>query len=182
MFLPRAIEGSEVGDCPPGHVCVPTMAIVGTDPLEKENNGQSKGPIDFEKPGPHRYIGVGMVAGMAFIVLVLWLTLGKWPRRMVNTHSCCPWSKTEPEDSETIEVGSKLDIPSQKAMRSKDMKIKREKRSSRRSEFLDVARSNVSDEQVGYTVDWECRHPQSVYHEPKVSQHRAGFPKTPPIN
>lgn len=47
------------------------------------------GPSDYEKPGAHRYIGIGVVAGVVVVVLVLWLTLGKWPRRFAKAHCCC---------------------------------------------------------------------------------------------
>jgi hypothetical protein len=30
-----------------------------------------------------------MAAGMVLLVLVLWLTLGKWPRRMAKAYCCC---------------------------------------------------------------------------------------------
>lgn len=74
------------------------MAIIGTDPMEKENNDKTpSGHADFDKPGPHRFIGVGMVAGMIFIALVLWVMLGKWPRRMGQKYGCYSPRQTESE-------------------------------------------------------------------------------------
>lgn len=86
MFVPRVIASTDI--CPPeGIVCV-AMGIVGTDPSEKEANDKTRGPADFDKPGPHRYIGIVMVAVMLLLVLVLWLTLGKWPRRKFAGSPC----------------------------------------------------------------------------------------------
>lgn len=67
------------------------------------------GPPGYEKPGPHRFIGIGMAAGMVFIVLVLWLILGKWPRRIAKAHCCCYRRKTElvaENGEESIEDGT----------------------------------------------------------------------------
>ena len=47
------------------------------------NQGASPGGSDAE-PGPHRFIGIGMVAGLAFVLLVLWLACAAWPRRMAG--------------------------------------------------------------------------------------------------
>ncbi|KAG6812491.1 hypothetical protein H0H92_002598 [Tricholoma furcatifolium] len=83
------------------------MTIVGSDPLAKDNNtnGDSS-PQNFGTPGPHRYIGIGMVLGLAFLVLVLWLSLGRWPRKKMRDWG---WLKATPESEES--TGGDLEKP-----------------------------------------------------------------------
>lgn len=68
--------------------CAPSFAIVGSDPSEKEDD-DSFGPSDYGKPGPHRFIGIGMVAGMIFLVLVAYAVWGRWPRQMRRKYCRC---------------------------------------------------------------------------------------------
>jgi len=64
-------------------------AMTGSDPADTGPGQQGSGSNQAGSsagsdsgPGPHRFIGIGMVAGLAFVVLVLWLTCAAWPRRM----------------------------------------------------------------------------------------------------
>lgn len=61
--------------------CLPSFAITGSDPSEKEDD-PSFGPSNYGKPGPHRFIGIAMVAGMIFLALTAYFIYGSWPRRM----------------------------------------------------------------------------------------------------
>lgn len=75
------------------------MTIVGSDPVGKDNSQGDAGPQGFaNQPGPHRYIGIGMVAGLAFVILVLWLSFGRWPRRKMREWG---WLKTATESEES---------------------------------------------------------------------------------
>lgn len=85
MFLPRTYQQTDTMECQPGHICA-THAVIGSESYE--NNDGLWGPPDFEKPGPHRYIGIGMVAGMILIVLLFWLAFGRWPQRMTKAYCC----------------------------------------------------------------------------------------------
>ena len=89
MISPRMNEQRDgpQANCPPGYINCSATIITGTD--EGNNSSRVTGPPGYEKPGPHRYIGIGMAVGMFFIVFVLWLSLAKWPRRMAKTYCCC---------------------------------------------------------------------------------------------
>lgn len=88
MISPRINEQLEGpgANCPPGYSNCSATIITGTD---GGNSSRVSGPPGYEKPGAHRYIGVGMAVGMIFIVFVLWMTLAKWPRRMAKRYCCC---------------------------------------------------------------------------------------------
>ena len=90
MISPRANGQKEEVSCPSGQTdCTSATIIPVNDDGTQGSNGQVSGPPGYEKPGPHRFIGVGIAVGMVLVVLVLWLTLGKWPRRMAKAHCCC---------------------------------------------------------------------------------------------
>jgi len=46
-------------------------------------------PSLAEKKGPHRFIGVAMVAGLILIIFLVWMYLGRWPRKMLQQYCCC---------------------------------------------------------------------------------------------
>ena len=61
-------------------------------------------PSLAENQGPHRFIGVGMVAGLILIIFLVWLYLGRWPRKMLQQYCCCcrrPEELPNPIDDET---------------------------------------------------------------------------------
>ena len=61
-------------------------------------------PSLVENQGPHRFIGVAMVAGLILIIFLAWLYLGRWPRKMLQQYCCCcrrPEELPEPIDDET---------------------------------------------------------------------------------
>lgn len=67
---------------------MPSYAIIGPDPSEKEDD-TSYGPSNYGKPGPHRFIGIGMVAGMIFLALAAYFAFGRWPKRMRRKYCRC---------------------------------------------------------------------------------------------
>lgn len=61
-------------------------------------------PSLAENRGAHRFIGVGMVAGLILIIFLVWLYLGRWPRKMLQQYCCCcrrPEELPKPIDDET---------------------------------------------------------------------------------
>ena len=66
-------------------------------------------PSLTENPGAHRFIGVAMVAGLILIVFLVWLYLGRWPRKMLQQYCCCCRRSEEPPkpiDEETPPIQS----------------------------------------------------------------------------
>jgi len=97
MFIPRA----DVSDsCSASEdACSPNAAPSDSD----ASSGFD--PSLMNKPGPHRYIGIGMVAGLILIIFLAWLYRGRWPRKMFQQYCscCCSRSKqqSKPIDDET---------------------------------------------------------------------------------
>ncbi|GLB36203.1 hypothetical protein LshimejAT787_0304910 [Lyophyllum shimeji] len=172
MFLPRTVP--EAGDnvCGPTESCTPSMAITGTDPIEKEAHNQGgTGPADFDKPGAHRYIGIGMVVGLAFVVLVLWLTFAPWPRRKLWELG---WLKRKPESIEEMRESSPRVVdeiilpkpPEPVTHRTRDRKKPR--RSSRRT-------LEPWEAELEYKVNWEMQQHVAFY-EPEITpDHRTAY-------
>ena len=86
MFIPRT-ENNE--DCPPGHVSC-TVSIVGSSDNASglTNSGDDTPttvPADsyLRRPGPHRYIGIGMVVALVLVMIALWMYYGRYPRRQL---------------------------------------------------------------------------------------------------
>ena len=64
-------------------------------------------PALAENQGPRRFIGIGMVAGLILIIFLVWLYLGRWPRKMLQQYCCCcrrPEELPKPIDDETRSV------------------------------------------------------------------------------
>ncbi|KAF9460843.1 hypothetical protein BDZ94DRAFT_1265263 [Collybia nuda] len=169
MYLQRATERRETDVCPPGRFCAPSLAIVGSDPFGSEKDGEpSGGPDDFEKPGPHRYIGVGMVAGMVFMVLVLYLVLGKRPRRFARAHfPCCSHlevaAPAESKDVAMIEV--EVDAKPRDSLHRPRKARKLKTPTTSQSQGMESSRTRVPQMRgykVGvdfeYVVNWEYQH------------------------
>jgi hypothetical protein len=78
MFI---IKRDDDDTCLTGNAgCTPSYAIIGPNPSEMDN--PTSQPSKYDKAGPHRFIGIGMVVGLAFLVLVAYLVFGRGPRRM----------------------------------------------------------------------------------------------------
>ena len=155
MILPRIYQQTDAAVCLPGRRCV-VNAAVGVEPLENKGQSGSMGPPDFEKPGPHRYIGIGMVAGMILIVLLLWLALGKWPRRMAKTYSCWKRDETRKGGKECVIEPCQMDV--------------RKGTTQGRKSSLQAAWMEISGHKAGIggkgMVDWKMPDmPCSVHHE-----------------
>lgn len=150
MILPRANGQMEGVSCPSGYTnCTSTTIIPVTDDgSQGSNNSRVSGPPGYEKPGPHRYIGVGMVVGMVVVVLVLWLTLGKWPRRMAKAHCCCH-RKEKRLDIEN-EEGSAED-------RTDDTHIGQEKNSNSRTGLAEGQKAGAEQHATSGKISHVCR-------------------------
>lgn len=86
MYLLRRDDSDP---CPPGsYSCMPSFAITGQDPTEKDND-TTFGPTNYGEPGPHRFIGIAMVAGMIFLALTAYLVFGRRPRRLCRKYCRC---------------------------------------------------------------------------------------------
>jgi len=88
MFLPRAesdgCSSSDVTSCSPNAASSDSNGNLGFDPSL------------LERPGARRYIGIGMVVGLLFIVFLVWLYRGKWPRRILRQYCCCCSRRSQP--------------------------------------------------------------------------------------
>ncbi|KAJ3561855.1 hypothetical protein NP233_g9937 [Leucocoprinus birnbaumii] len=96
------IERDATGDCPPELSNCQPAYITGSDPTQQED-GNPFGPINYGKPGPHRFIGIGMVAGLIFVALSCYLAFGRGPRRMFRKHCRCLGGR---QDEEAVEQTS----------------------------------------------------------------------------
>lgn len=97
MFLPRA--DTESDGCSSGHIsCAPPTAVSATDTSIRDPSSldpPSPNPR-YMGDGPHRYIGIGMVAVMFTISFFIWLYYTKCPRneqgvrdfRLINCPCC----------------------------------------------------------------------------------------------
>ncbi|KAF5377647.1 hypothetical protein D9615_005352 [Tricholomella constricta] len=161
MFLSRTIQQTGEDVCGPDRVCVPTMAIVGTDPIERENNKGGTGPVDFEKPGPHRYIGIGMVVGLVLVVLILYLAFGRWPRRKMRAYG---WLKQKPES----EVDEKKACPSPRIVDEIILPKQPEKVTTREARGPRRSRRTLEpwETEINYRVRWEMQQ-HAAYYEPE---------------
>src|SRR4051812_44514840 len=92
MFLPVPGFQNEVYSS--YHLEIRSGVAAGSDPADTGPGQQTSGstpvttPPGSDKPGPHRFIGVGMVVGLAFIVFLSWLSCASWPRRMAARLGC----------------------------------------------------------------------------------------------
>ena len=66
--------------------------LPGSDSTVKDDNN---GPIDYGKPGPHRFIGITMTVGVIFLVLMAYLIFGKRPRRALGKYCRCLGGRRE---------------------------------------------------------------------------------------
>ncbi|KAG6911922.1 hypothetical protein DXG01_000169 [Tephrocybe rancida] len=134
------------------------MPIVGTDPIEKENTQGDTGPKDFENlPGAHRYIGIGIVVGLAVVIFILWVSLGRWPRAKMRAWG---WLKEIPE-SEESGLEEKPRLVDEIILPKEPEKVKARKGSERRGSRRQVASWEA---EIDYKVSWEMK--QHAYYEP----------------
>ncbi|PPR06911.1 hypothetical protein CVT24_011601 [Panaeolus cyanescens] len=80
-LLPRA--DTESDGCSSGHIsCTPSTAISGTDTGNRDPSSLDSSTPNpkYMHDGPHRYIGIGMVAAMLTTAFLIWLYYTKCPR------------------------------------------------------------------------------------------------------
>jgi hypothetical protein len=101
MFI---LERDDDDACLTGNAgCTPLYAIIGPNPSEMDD--PTSQPSKYDKAGAHRFIGIGMVVGMAFLVLVAYLVFGRWPRRMRRKY--CRRLGEESEEEISVEGGER---------------------------------------------------------------------------
>jgi len=81
--------------------------LPGSDSTVKDDNN---GPIDYGKPGPHRFIGIAMTVGVIFLVLMAYLIFGKRPRRTLG--KCLGGRREEIEEADIKQVSVGLETAS----------------------------------------------------------------------
>ena len=83
MFIPRA-----------------SISCTATEVSCSSDSDSSSGfdPYYMNKQGPHRYIGIAMVAVLILIVFLVWVYRGRWPRKMLQQYCYCRRSKELPDD------------------------------------------------------------------------------------
>ena len=151
MIVPQANQQTDEVNCPPGHTdCTSATIVTGTDDGSQGSNTRISGPSGYEKSGPHRYIGVGIAVGMVLVVLMLWLALGKWPRRMAKAHCCCRRKAGLTENGELSVETRTEDIHSQ------------EKSSNSRTGLAEGQKAGVELEN---TMAWKIPHVCRASHE-----------------
>lgn len=85
MFIPRGDGNSDA--CVTGVSCSTSSPLAAAPSYSDGNSGLDTSLM--EKPGTRRYIGIGMVVGLLFLIFLAWLYRGKWPRRVLHKHCCC---------------------------------------------------------------------------------------------
>jgi len=137
------------------------------------------GPIDYGKPGPHRFIGIAMAVGVIFLVLMAYLILGKRPRRALGKYCRCLGRRrgenvVEETDMKQVSVG--LETASYSSEEKHDVfrgisgaQVGAEKRRSNRSQGHSHGRRRdsrrlpigLSDRDVAISprdAEWEAKH------------------------
>jgi len=79
MFTPRA----DITDC--SGLDNSETCSAPSDP----DVSQGIDPSLMQRQAAHRYIGIGMVAGIILIIFLVWLYRGRWPRKMLQQYCCC---------------------------------------------------------------------------------------------
>ena len=125
------------------------MTIVGSDPVGKDNSQGGEGPEGYANtPGPHRYIGIGMVVGMVFVIFILWLLFGRWPRRKLREWG---WLKTKPESEESGTM-EKPRVVDEIVLPKEPEKVKTRKGSEHMGRRHAVASWEA---EIDYRISWE---------------------------
>ncbi|KAG6879709.1 hypothetical protein C0992_012557 [Termitomyces sp. T32_za158] len=139
------------------------MTIVGSDPVGKDNSQGDGGPQGFaNEPGPHRYIGIGIVSGLAFLILILWLAFGRWPRRKMREWG---WLKATPISEEEEESGAteKPRVVDEIIPPKEPGKVKTRSSGEHRGRRQAVASWEA---EIDYKVSWEMKQKQNTCYEP----------------
>ena len=155
MFIPRAANS-----------CQATYAPCSSD----TDTNPGFDPSLIAKQGPHRFIGVAMVAGLVLIVFLVWLYRGKWPRKMLQQYCCCCRRSEElpkPIDDETP--------PNQTTSPEKDKSTPRDSElvnevSAGMVVFTKVPKALRSKERH-HPVEWEMDHVNGIRLEVLSLQH-----------
>ena len=79
-----------------------SVSCPATDASCSSESDSSSGfdPYFMEKSGPHRYIGIAMVAGLILIIILVWAYRGRWPRKMLQQYCCCKGLEEPPEHTD----------------------------------------------------------------------------------
>ncbi|KAM6498162.1 hypothetical protein JOM56_006110 [Amanita muscaria] len=97
MFIHR----SNGGDCQSSLSCSPSD----NQPAQPDSHSSD---ATYDGPGPQRYIGVGMVAAIVVLALVLWVWFGAWPKQMLSKRW---WSRRKRRrDTENIKANGLIDL------------------------------------------------------------------------
>ncbi|KAK2461873.1 hypothetical protein APHAL10511_006336 [Amanita phalloides] len=107
MFIPRDNE-----NCQSSLSC----NSENTDPIQQNSSTNSNGGS-----GPQRYIGVSMVAGALFLVLVLWLWIAEWQRWQCWGRKR-PSSARENSKNKLVDLSMTPDLEKPKRVHMKDAK------------------------------------------------------------
>ncbi|KAF8168046.1 hypothetical protein B0H34DRAFT_792703 [Crassisporium funariophilum] len=163
MFLPRTPDEGDT--CPHGQVsCTPSYAIVPSDTTGSDADDTNFDP-SMQKPGAHRYIGIGMVAALLLIVLVVWLIYGKWPRSLLrNGFWCCRRSPSEEEVPQSPDTDDDdVKRPEKESRRTRDSEKVVKQVAGGMVVFTEAPRALQGRER--YPVDWELEHVHGVRFE-----------------
>lgn len=148
MFIPRAATNS----------CSATYASCPSD----ADNNTGLDPSSVEKQGAHRFIGVGMVAGLILIIILVWLYCGKRPRKFLRQHCCCCRRSEElplakPIDDETDETP-----PIQTASSEKDKSTTRDSELVSAGMVVFTKVPKALSKERRHPVEWEMDHVNGI--------------------
>jgi len=106
MFIPRG----ESDWCSPSDSCS-TSSPSTSVPSPSDSHPNLDSSL-MDNPGTRRYIGIGMVLGILFIIFLVWLWRGKWPRRMFHQHCGCCSRRSKQIPTSTDHTRGESPIPS----------------------------------------------------------------------
>jgi hypothetical protein len=167
MYIHRRDDGTA---CPPGVAsCSPSYAIGSST---QQQNDNTSGPIDYGKPGPHRFIGIFMVVGLIFLSLIAYCIIGRRPRELRRKYCrCLGGRKNEVMGKETSmkQVSVVLETHWSASYSSSDEK----RRESRTSNNVAVAHPSMASRSKSRQKQSRRSRSQSIPGKPR-SNHRSG--------